>query len=119
MMSNLKPLQGEIWLFDPDPVKGNEIGKKIRSAIIISNNFVNSGPSGLVFIVPLSSVDKGIESHVRIDRATGLSCVSFALCEQVRSISKNRLVKKLGKVASRDILKEIRSWILNLTHIHD
>jgi mRNA interferase MazF len=42
------PLQGEIWLFDPDPVKGNEIGKKVRPALVVSNNLMNEGASGLV-----------------------------------------------------------------------
>ena len=117
-MNNLKPLQGEVWLFNPDPTQGNEIGKKIRPCIIISHNFMNSGPSGLVFIVPLTSVYKGIESHVKIDpHSGGVSIQSFALCEQIRSISKVRLVKKLGKIHSLDILKEIRSWILDLTNL--
>lgn len=115
-MNNLKPLQGEIWLFDPDPIKGNEIGKKVRPGIILSNNFMNAGPSGLVFIVPLTSVYKGIESHIKIDPPIGgVATTSYALCEQVRSISKIRLIKKLGKIDSISILKEIRSWFLDFT----
>jgi len=118
MMNNLKPQQGEIWLFDPDPIKGNEIGKKIRPGIIISHNYMNSGPSGLVFIVPLTSINKGIESHVQIDPPLGgITMTSFALCEQVRSISLVRLIKKLGLINSLSILKEIRSWILDLTRL--
>lgn len=117
-MSNIKPLQGEIWLFDPDPIKGNEIGKKIRPGIIISHNLMNSGPSGLIFIVPLTSVYKGIESHVKIDPSIGgLTVQSFALCEQMRSISKIRLVKKLGTITSTAILHEIRSWITDFIHL--
>ena len=119
-MSKLKPLQGEIWLFDPDPIKGNEIGKKIRPGIIISHNLMNEGPSGLVFIVPLTSVYKGIESHVKIDPPIGgVSVQSFALCEQMRSISKIRLVKKLGTINSNAILNEIRSWLQDFTRLED
>lgn len=116
-MNNIKPLQGEIWLFDPDPTKGNEIGKKIRPGIIISNNLMNAGPSGLVFIVPLTSVNKGIVSHVKLDPPLGgVVVTSFALCEQVRSISKIRLVKQLGIIDAKSVLNEIRSWILDLTN---
>lgn len=119
-MSSLKPLQGEIWLFDPDPVKGNEIGKKIRAGVIISHNFMNSGPAGLVFIVPLTSVCKGIASHIKIDPPIGgVSVKSFALPEQMKSISKLRLVKKLGKIHSLAILNEIRSWILDFTSLEE
>lgn len=117
-MNNLQPLQGEVWLFDPEPTKGNEIGKKIRPGIIISHNLMNSGPSGLVFIVPLTSVPKGIESHVVIDPPIGgITIQSFALCEQLRSISKIRLVKKLGLISSYSLLSEIRSWLLDFTSL--
>lgn len=119
-MSNLKPLQGQIWLFDPDPTKGSEIGKKIRPGVIISHNLMNSGPSGLVFIVPLTSVHKGIASHIKIDPPIGgVSVQSFALAEQMRSIRKLRLVKKLGKIQSLEILNEIRSWILDFTSLEE
>lgn len=112
------PLQGEIWLFDPDPVKGNEIGKKIRPAFIVSNNLLNKGPSGLVIVVPITSKEKKIPSHIRIDPPQGgVKLSSFAMCEQVRSISKNRLVKKLGKVQSISILKEVHSWLTDLLWI--
>jgi mRNA interferase MazF len=117
-MNNLKPRQGEIWLFDPDPVKGNEIGKKIRPGLIFSHNFMNYGPSGLVFIVPLTSINKGIASHVKIEpHIGGVTVTSFALCEQLRSISRDRLIKKLGRINSLAILKEIRSWILDFTRL--
>ena len=105
-------------VFDPDPTQGNEIGKKIRPGIIISHNLMNSGLSGLIFIVPLTSVKKGIESHVKIDPPEGgLSIQSFALCEQMRAISKIRLVKKLGSVKSTKLLHEIRSWLLDFTNL--
>lgn len=119
-MSNLKPLQGEVWLFDPDPTKGNEIGKKIRPCIVISHNLMNSGPSGLIFIVPLTSINKGIPSHIKIvPPMGGVTAESFALCEQMRSISKIRLVKKLGKINTSTILNEIRSWLLDFTSLEE
>lgn len=119
-MNNSQPSQGDVWLFDPEPIKGNEIGKKIRPALIISHDLLNAGFSGLVFVVPLTSVYKGIASHVQIDPPEGgLSVKSYALCEQVRSISKVRLIKKIGKIKSHAIMKEVRSWILDFTHLED
>lgn len=113
-----QPLQGEIWLFDPDPIKGNEIGKKVRPVVIISNDHWNKIRSGLVIIVPLTSVNKGISTHIQIDPPEGgVSISSFAMCEQIRSISRERLIKKLGKISSKALLKKIRSWILDLTNI--
>lgn len=34
-LKKINPEQDDIWLFAPDPVKGTEIGKKIRPALII------------------------------------------------------------------------------------
>lgn len=120
MMGSKKnnPLQGEIWLFDPDPVRGNEIGKKLRPALVVSNNLMNKGQSGLIIIVPITSKDKKIPSHIRIDPPQGgVKVPSFAICEQVRSISKSRLVKRFGKVQSTMMLKEINSWLNDLLWI--
>jgi mRNA interferase MazF len=67
----IHPLQGDIWLFDPDPIKGNEIGKKVRPAVIISNDQWNKIRSGLVILVPMTSVYKGISTHIQIDPPDG------------------------------------------------
>lgn len=117
-MNNI-PQQGEVWLFDPDPIKGNEIGTKIRPGIILSHDLMNKSSASLVFIIPLTSVHKGIVSHILIEPPEGgLSTKSYAVCEQLRSISKMRLVKKIGKIKSKKILHEIRNWILDLTFIN-
>lgn len=115
----MQPKQGEIWLFDPDPTKGNELGKKIRPCLVISNNSWNKIPTGLVIVLPLTSVKKGISTHVFITPPEGgLTIDSFALCEQIRSISKERLVKKLGFV-SKEILKDVSSWISDLISLEN
>lgn len=110
--------QGEIWLFDPDPIKGNEIGKKVRPALIVSCNLFNDGPSGLVIVIPIASKDNKIPSHIRIDPPDGgVKQISYAMCEQVGSISKERLIKKLGSIENISILKEIHSWLNDLLWI--
>lgn len=112
--TKIQPKQGDIWLFDPDPIKGNEIGKKIRPCLVISNNTWNKIRTGLVIVIPITSVKKGISSHVLIPTSEGsLTVDSFALCEQIRSISLERLVKKKGTV-SKKILEEVYSWISDL-----
>lgn len=116
----IQPLQGEIWLFDPDPIKGKEIGKKVRPALIISNDSWNKIQTGLVIIIPLTSVHKGISTHIQIDPPEGgLTATSYAVCEQIRAVSRERLIKRLGKINSKAILKKVRSWILDLTYIEE
>jgi len=111
------PRQGEIWLFDPDPVVGEELGKKLRPALILSSNVMNAY-SPLAIIIPLTSKDKKTPSHVKIEPPEGgLSVTSFAVCEQIRSISKKRLIRKLGTVSDSSILEEIYGWITDLIAI--
>lgn len=118
--NDISPLQGEVWLFDPDPIKGNEVGKKIRPCLIISADQWNRIRSGLVIVIPLTSVNKTIATHVKIDPPEGgLTLPSFVMCEQIRSISRERLVKKLGTVRSKTLLQQIRRWILDLTCLED
>lgn len=112
------PSQGDVWLFDPDPVKGNELGKKVRPCLIISNNFLNKGFSGLTIIIPITSSFKNIPSHICIPPLEGgLSNQSYAICEQVRCITKERLIKKIGSIKSKQILKEIEFWIRDFIKI--
>lgn len=112
------PKQGEIWLFDPDPVRGTEIGKKVRPALIISCNVLNAGPAGLSIIVPITSKEKGILSHVRIDPPEGgIFITSFIMCEQIRAVSKERLIKKIGQIQDLHKLHEVNDWISDLLWI--
>ena len=115
LTKNHNPKQGEVWLFNPDPIIGNEVGKKIRPAMIISCNALNNGFAGLAIVVPITSKNKKIFSHVPIKPPEGgLEILSYAMCEQIRSISKERLIKRLGKINDPSTIKEIHEWLTDL-----
>ena len=65
-MSNEKPVRGEVWDVNLDPVLGDEQGGK-RPALVVSVNEFNQGPSGLVTVVPITSKDRGVRSRVAIE----------------------------------------------------
>ena len=93
------PKRGEIWLVNPDPTQGREQAGK-RPALVVSADLLNSSPAELVIVLPITSKDKGIRSHVRIEPPEGgLKAVSFAKCEDVRSVSVSRLMKCWGQVS--------------------
>lgn len=93
--------RGEVWLVNLDPTLGREQAG-IRPALIISENIFNQGYAELIIVIPITSQDKGIRSHVKIAQGEGgLNLESFAKCEDVRSISKQRLIKKLGSVSKQ------------------
>lgn len=110
--------QSEIWLIDLDPTKGAEIQKK-RPAIIVNDNSLGKLP--LKIIVPLTDWKERYEIApwmVKIDpnNINGLSKTSAADCFQIRSLSQERLIKKLGSIESTtlDEIKEAIRKVLSL-----
>jgi mRNA interferase MazF len=104
-MSNEKPVRGEVWDVDLNPIRGHEQGGK-RPALVVSVNEFNQGPSGLVTIVPITSKSKGIRSHIAIEAGeAGLTTRSFAQSEALRSISLERLTRRRGMVSDKTMEK--------------
>jgi mRNA interferase MazF len=96
-------LRGEVWLVNLDPTLGREQAGT-RPALIISENLFNQSYADLVIVIPITSKQKNIRSHVLIARGEGgLTMESYAKCEDVRSISKQRLMKRLGSVTKQTI----------------
>lgn len=90
--------RGDIWMVRLDPTKGREQAG-MRPALVISVDIFNHGAAELVVVIPITSKAKGIPLHVEITPPEGgLSLPSYAKCEDVRSISTSRLVRRLGKV---------------------
>ena len=85
-------------MFDPNPVRGHEQGNR-RPALIVSTDLYNQGPANLVVVVPMTTRDRRIPLWVKIDPPEGgISEVSFAMCDAVRSVSTERLDRRLGSV---------------------
>ena len=95
-MTRTDPIRGEVWFVDLDPVRGRE-QSGLRPALVLSVDVFNQGPAELVVVVPITSRRKNIRWHVEVVPPDGgLTVVSFIKCEDVRSISKDRLVKWAG-----------------------
>jgi mRNA interferase MazF len=87
-------------MIDLDPIRGHERAGK-RPSLIISDDVFNSGPAGLVIVLPLTTKPKGVRSHVPVQPPEGgLRKPSFIKCEDVRSVAIERLGKRLGIVSS-------------------
>lgn len=91
--------RGEIWMINLNPAKGRELSG-IRPALIISDDFFNNSAAELVIVLPITSKKKGIPLHVQLSsKETGLKVESFVKCEDVRSISKERLMSYVGSIS--------------------
>lgn len=94
------PSRGEIWSADLNPTRGHEQAGQ-RPVLIISEDIFNKGLAGLVIVLPITSTYRGVPSHVPLkppEGGTKNPCV--VLCEAVRSIAKERLVRRWGRVSS-------------------
>lgn len=80
--------------------EGSHIQGGCRPVVVISNNIANKY-SPIVSIVPLTSKLKKrpLPTHVTLF-AEGLACASTALCEQMTTIDKSQLIRRIGTVSA-------------------
>ncbi|MFZ2631717.1 MAG: type II toxin-antitoxin system PemK/MazF family toxin [Desulfosalsimonadaceae bacterium] len=91
------PKRGEVFLVNFDPTIGTEI-KKTRPAIILQNDISNEYSSITIVAAITSQFDEVLyPTEVPIySPEGGLKQDSVVLLNQIRSIDKQRLVKRLG-----------------------
>jgi mRNA interferase MazF len=88
--------QYDVYLADLNPTVGREqFGK--RPVLIISNNYENLLDT--VTIIPITSLKNGRKVYPNeLLLKNELEVPSILLCQQIRTISKNRLIKKLTSI---------------------
>ena len=100
------PARGEIYLVNFDPTVGSEI-KKTRPALIIQNDVANQhSPVTIVAAITSKYDDTLYPTEVLIAaNEGGLKQDSVVLLNQIRSIDRQRLAKKIGKVEEATMKK--------------
>jgi mRNA interferase MazF len=97
---NKPPKRGEIWLLDWSPSRGSEQAG-FRPALVIQTDAANTNPAyPNTIVLAISTKGKPVPFHVAVkpNRGNGLTDVSFVKCEQVLTVAKERLVRRLGAV---------------------
>ena len=106
-----KPLQGDVYWTDPDPTRGREQAKA-RPFVIVSVDQLNQSGLGLSLAVPLTRTNFGNNFHLSIPASEGgLKEDGFAMPEQLRAISHERLSRRLGSLRPKtldELLKRCR-----------
>ena len=100
-------LRGEIWQVDLDPARGSEANKR-RPAVIVSDDRANATAArlggGVITVVPVTSnAAKVYPFQVRLSADSGLAVDSKAHAEQVRSVSVQRLLHRVGRVSPAEL----------------
>ncbi len=97
-------------MVDLDPVVGHEQGGR-RPFLLVSINPMNRSAVKMAIGIPLTTTDRGSGMHVRLNPPeAGLSKVSFAMPEMMRSISLQRLRRRLG-FASPDTVEAVANRV--------
>lgn len=93
------PRRGEIYLVNFGPTVGSEI-RKTRPALVLQNDIANRhSPITIVAAISSKFDDTLYPTEVLIASPEGgLSVDSVALLNQIRSIDRQRLTKRLGTV---------------------
>ena len=97
---------GDIVWVKPDPSVGREQAGR-RPAMIVAGADYLATVDTLAIVVPITSVDRGWPNHVPVG---GLGKPSWAMTEQVRTISRERIVGAAAR-APTETLAEVRRWI--------
>jgi mRNA interferase MazF len=104
----------DLWLVDfgkPDP--GEPASH--RPVLILGPPDAFGPGFPFVIVAPLTTTRRGLSLHIEVEATTdaGLDTTSYVQCELIRSISRNRLVHRLGAV-SPDISNQVATVIKTL-----
>ena len=109
------PRRGDVYLVNFDPTVGVEI-KKTRPALVLQNDIANRhSPITIVaaitsqFEEPLFPTEVLIRAH-----EGGLLTDSVVLLNQLRSLDRQRLIRKLGKVSGATMKAVDRAIAISL-----
>ncbi|MBA2347159.1 MAG: type II toxin-antitoxin system PemK/MazF family toxin [Solirubrobacterales bacterium] len=93
-----------------DPTLGRE-QRGTRPALVVAGAGYLASVRGLVVVLPVTSASRGWPHHVEILPAVGrLSQQSFAMTEQPRTISRERVGDRIA-LADRTTLAEVDRWL--------
>ena len=92
--------QYQIILVNLDPTVGSEM-KKTRPCVIISPNEMNKYMQ-IIIVAPMTSNSKTYPTRVEVSHN---KTKGWVVIDQIRSIDKQRIVKVLGKLTTKEITK--------------
>ena len=99
--------RGEIFLVNLEPVKGREQGG-VRPVLIIQNDISNQySPLTIVAAITSTIKSKKFVTNIPITKnKTGLDKDSIILLNQIKTVDKSRIIKKIGSL-DKETMKEV------------
>lgn len=91
-------MRGEIWLVNLDPTVGSEI-KKTRPCVVVSPVEMH-GQLRTVIVAPMTTKSRPAPFRVPVTHAGKKGLI---LLDQVRTVDKARLAKRIGSVSAKTL----------------
>lgn len=101
--------QGEIWNANLNPTKGSEQAG-FRPVVIVSGNLLNEHLN-IVIVVPLTTKVKRYKGNPVLtpNKDNGLKSESEMLVFHIRSVSKDRLLNKIGWIRDEEFQQTVKT----------
>lgn len=115
-MNDNGPIRGDIWLVDWSPSRGSE-QSGMRPALVVQTDAANRNPRyPNVIVAAISTKGKDVPFHVPLipKESNGLSERSWCKCEQILTISKDRLIRRLGRINDQQMQESEKALCLVL-----
>lgn len=104
-MTDLAPAE-IVWIEAGGAVGREQSGR--RPALVMAGPEYLATVTTLAIVAPITSVDRGWPNHVRVEGGK-LKHESWAMVEQLRAISRTRIVGRAGR-ATDETLAAARVW---------
>ena len=97
------PKRGEIWLVDFNPARGSEQSGQRPAAIIQNDTGNRVADTTIVAAISTNLRPNPTNALIKATRESGLDQDSMAKTSQLLTISKDRLIKRLGKIDKQTV----------------
>lgn len=107
--------RGEIWLADLQDHENSSIQGGVRPVLIVQNDMGNKfSPTTLAIPLSTKTHKAKLPTHVLINPRGDLNRESFSMAEQIQTIDKNRLHKRIIKLTHNEMVMIERSIMVSL-----
>ena len=109
MVTSVRLAPGRIAWVDLGQTVGREQAGR-RPCIVIASADLLEAADSMAIVIPCTTTDRGWSNHVELTGPTGLSMPTFAVTEQPRAVSRERMARPIGSVDDA-CLTEVMRWV--------
>jgi mRNA interferase MazF len=114
MEANERPARGEIWIAALGASRAGEPGKTRPVLVLTPEQLLTDSAGDLVTVVPISSSIAPTRLNPKLEPGSGLDQSSVAIVRAVRSLSRGRLARSVGRISNAEQQAVDRALLLSL-----